>query len=603
MKHTFSVLLAFLIWGCFSAIAYGDGLTQLPLLQAAEVRALHQNGQTFVTWQEIDRPIPMDAPSGKDFHVYKGTGLQNVRYHIYTAPHPILTVEGMTAVASLAPLSGWNQSAYGIDTALSDKTIPRYVISPDGIPLSNGTGLWVHNPDLPGTAYYAVTVSINGIENTAVSPLNATLDPLMETVGTGYPILQRIETPEDFLGAVKPTLYYYTRWEGPPNSSVEGKAFDYLVGIPQTLADPAPVGIHMHCWGGSQDSGYAWWNDAEDGAILLASNQDPYDWWTGYHEKNLTALAPKTPLEWQTGVVHPYTTNRLFSFLYWMHGNTAWPVDLYRTFTAGSSMGGSGSMMTGIRNGGTIAWVRSAVGVHIPGETTTMRPAYAANFGDPENGVLFENGIPVWNYYDDAWYLRNNPAKEVPFLTFSNAKNDPLIDWPQAVRFYQALQDTKRPHLFVWGQDGHNQMAKMPLTGGEQTMPIDIRVNQSLPAFTRCSLDDFPGNGDPADGAPQGQINGYLYWETADIIDTADSWEISVALTDTAPRNSCTVDITARRLQNFKVPMGWHVTWENRDAATGSLIASGIIYPDSAGLLTIPQTVVSKGKNRIILRK
>lgn len=164
-----------------------------------------------------------------------------------------------------------------------------------------------------------------------------------------------------------------------------------------------------------------------------------------------------------------------------------------------------------------------------------MKSAYAAIFGPPEAGVLYENGIPVWNYYDDVWYLRQYSAKETPFLAFSNAKNDHLIDWPQAVHFYQALQDTKRPHLFVWGQNGHDQMARMPLTGSEQTMPIDIRVNQSLPAFTRCSLDDDPGNGVPTSGAPAGQINGYLYWETGDIVDLPDRWEMTLGLTPQAP--------------------------------------------------------------------
>lgn len=603
MKRFIVGFLTVLLWGSFFTAGYAQNMTALPSPQATEVTARHQNGQTFVTWQEISQLIPIDAPSGKEFHAIKDANPQSISYRIYAAPQPIDTINGLAPLATVPALSGWNQNAYGIGSADSDKPLHRYVIAPEGAPLPNGTGLWVHNPDWAGTAYYAVTVVLNGVENKAVTPANVTSEPLTETIGLGIPVLQRIETPEEFLGAIKPTLYYYTRWEAPPNCSIEGKAFDYLVGIPQKLANPAPVGIHMHCWGGSQESGYSWWNDAEDGAILLASNQDPYDWWTGYHGRNLTPYAPKTPEDWKTGVVHPYTANRLFSFFYWMHGNTPWNIDLYRTFTAGSSMGGSGSMMTGIRNGGTIAWVRSAVGVHVPGETTTMKSAYAANFGAPENGVLFENGTPVWNYYNDVWFLRTYPEKEVPFLAFSNAKNDPLIDWAQAVHFYQALQDTKRPHLFVWGQDGHNQAAKMPLNGSERTMPIDIRVNQSLPAFTRCSLDDVPGNGDPANGDPQGQVNGYLYWETVDIVDTADSWEMTVGLTEKAPQDTCTVDITPRRIQNFKFMNGWQVKWENRDAVTGTLIDSGVIHSDSAGLLTLPQISVSKSKNRIILRK
>ena len=44
-------------------------------------------------------------------------------------------------------------------------------------------------------------------------------------------------------------------------------------------------GIHLHCWGGSLNGGYGWWYQAEQGHLLIASNQIPYDWWTGYHER------------------------------------------------------------------------------------------------------------------------------------------------------------------------------------------------------------------------------------------------------------------------------------------------------------------------------
>jgi hypothetical protein len=106
--------------------------------------------------------------------------------------------------------------------------------------------------------------------------------------------------------------------------------------------------------------------------------------------------------------------------------------------------------------------------------------------------------------------LRRYPDKEIGFVTFSNGKNDNAIGWVQAVDFYRALQDTRRPHLFVWGQAGHGQRAAMPRGGGERIMPIDVRMDQSLPAFTNCSLDQDPGNGDPSDGDPEGQINAYL---------------------------------------------------------------------------------------------
>ena len=85
-----------------------------------------------------------------------------------------------------------------------------------------------------------------------------------------------------------------------------------------------------------------------------------------------------------------------------------------------------------------------------------------------EWGVKFEDGTPVWDYFNDAWYLRRYPEKDVGFITFSNGKNDAAIGWQQAVEFYRALQETRQPHMFVWGQEGHNQRAYMPRGGGRK---------------------------------------------------------------------------------------------------------------------------------------
>ena len=103
-------------------------------------------------------------------------------------------------------------------------------------------------------------------------------------------------------------------------------SFRYLVVLPLTprpegtlkepqyksyRVEPAPVGLHLHCWGGSLNGGYGWWYNGHRGAVLIASNQIPYDWWTGYHASRGTC---KT---FGDGVVQPYTMNRMFGFLDW----------------------------------------------------------------------------------------------------------------------------------------------------------------------------------------------------------------------------------------------------------------------------------------------
>ena len=90
---------------------------------------------------------------------------------------------------------------------------------------------------------------------------------------------------------------------------------------------------------------------------------------------------------------------------------------------------------------------------------------------------------PVWQYFDDAAYLESHVAQDVGLLIFSNGKNDTDIGWPQAVRFVKALQRTRQPHVFVWGQQGHGQRAAMPMQGGERELPIDVRRRRPCRPF------------------------------------------------------------------------------------------------------------------------
>ncbi len=266
-------------------------------------------------------------------------------------------------------------------------------------------------------------------------------------------------------------------------------------------------------------------------------------------------------------------------------------------------MGGSGAPMFAIRHPERIAWAASWVGVHVPLQSPTFRSSYANVYGQPEWNVKFEDGTPAWDYFDDTWYLRKYPKAEIGLIAFSNGKNDGGIGWRQAVEFYRALQETRRPHIFVWGQQGHGQRAVLPISLSDRDMPLDLRTDQSQPAFTRCSLDDDPGDGDPQHGTPQGQSNQYLFWDTSDVVDTQVGWEMTVGLIEGAPQESCTVDVTPRRVQRFKPSPGVQVRWTNRSLVHDSDTSSGTVAVDRSGLITLHAMNVGKGKNRITISR
>jgi pimeloyl-ACP methyl ester carboxylesterase len=586
--------------------------------QVTGLSVSHRSGQTFITWKEVDPPqLDEDIDDAAIRQLARELDDGKLHYRIYRGSNRIDSVEGLAPMAEAKPLSCWNLDYYGVDPKKGEPAL-RYVIEDGAEPLPPGMGLYVHNPAGRSTkTYYAVTVVKNGTEDKGLSEASRTSMPVEETGGRGAPVLQRIVKPGSFNYIDKPELHYYVRWESPPNSSVENRPMDYVVAIPPNIeARPTPVGLHLHCWGGSLDGGYGWWYSYQKlgTTYLIASNQVPYDWWTGYHE--LYYSGTRDEQKWKQGVVRPYSTARVLSFLDW--AAKKYDLDLNRVFAAGSSMGGSGAPMFAIRYPDRIAWSIGWVGVHDPGSTPQFTGSYERVYGDKSWGVKFDDGSPVFEYYKDAAFLRTYPEKEIGFITWSNGKNDSAIGWPQAVEFYQAMQQTRRPHIFVWGLSGHGQRASMPADGGERIMPIDIRLDRSLPAFTNCSLDDDPGtaamlkepkevtigeekNKDAYDGDSVGQVNLYLYWRSEDIVDTPDRWEMTFGLTGTAPKDQCAVDITPRRLQHLKILPSRTYKWNN--TCEEKVIQTGAVTADKYGLVTLSGVIVDKNGNRIVISK
>lgn len=613
MNTPFRNLLMILVFACLSTPLWAESDSQVTDLQA-----WHVQGQTFLTYREVNPPeLPADADS-KTVASVVGAARKGDKtvYRIYRSGKPITSLDGLEPIGTAPAMSCWNPAHYAGNNRPNKPGI-RFVVKEGDDPLPPGMGVYVHNPAEAGKAYYAVTVVQDGKENTDLLDGNTTADAVTETVGQGVPVLQRTEKPDDFAYIKKPEIHYYVRWEAPPNSSVENRPLDYIVGIPPNIQKtPTPVGLHLHCWGGSMFGGYGWWYSQKTSgdSYLIASNQIPYDWWTGYHEKYYSE--PRKEGRWKDGVIHPYSTTRMLSFLDW--AAEKYDLDLKQVFTAGNSMGGSGSPMFAIRYPDRIAWAVGWVGIHDPANSPHFRGSYERVWGKIGWALKFQNGQNVWDYYSDPKYLRAHPDHEIGFITWSNGKNDGAIGWPQAVDFYQAMQETHRPHLFVWGLRGHGQRATMPKNGGQRNMPITIRQDLSLPAFTNCSLDDDPGTAsrrekpaevkvgkkirkDPYDGDSSGQVNVYLYWETEDIVDTPNRWEMTVGLIDKAPEETCTVDITPRRLQTMKTRPGDTFQWSN--TLGGKVVQSGEVKADQWGLVTLPDVTVSKKTNRVAIWK
>jgi hypothetical protein len=202
-----------------------------------------------------------------------------------------------------------------------------------------------------------------------------------------------------------------------------------------------------------------------------------------------------------------------------------------------------------------------------------------------------------------------DPARDLPFISFANGKNDSGIGWAQALEFARALQEARQPHIFTWGQSGHGERVYVPTpAGGGDGSPslkgyLDLRLDRSLPAFSRCSLDGDPGDGDPARGDPAGQLNLHLRWDTRDIVDETDRWEATVYLVEGAPSATATVDVTPRRLRSLRPRPGELFRWSNHSPADAAAVQAGEAVADRDGVVTLEKVEVSKARNRILVRR
>jgi hypothetical protein len=211
-------------------------------------------------------------------------------------------------------------------------------------------------------------------------------------------------------------------------------------------------------------------------------------------------------------------------------------------------------------------------------------------------------------------WVRENPTVELPFLILRPTGSSHVGDigpwvWPE---MYRALHDTKRAFTARHGGVWSGQPAAAGVMAGK------IRLRQSLPAFGNCSLDGMPGDGDFSGGGGVGgdsdvmaDLNGYLVWDTDDIVDEPGKWEMTVYLYDGDPRNNkaggapadaCTADLTPRRCQKFKAAAGETFHWSNASLADSRSVA-GTAAADKNGWVTLEKLTITKGKNRIRIWK
>ncbi len=579
--------------------------------QVSGVSARHQNGDTMLTFQETAAPFGSNGWTVGNYEnelaKHAADQFPKHRYRIYRASVPFTNAnvwDSAELIDEILPLSGWNGHIMGDTGRGSNKLnqpIPRLPINDNSLaPI--GKGVYVHRASANQTAHYFVSYVKDGAEDlSAVQQGGNASAAVSENTGTGMTLLwksDRVQGTWGFSNNMNMRLDYYVRWAAPPNWNTPSEPFNYRVGVPmgsEAKSNP-PLTVHLHSWGKHMDI-WSRWPHYANGAILLNPTLNVYNAYTAYHQHRSTLKS------WKTGTAQPYVQARILDFMHnFLYGK--YNIDRQRIALYGESMGGAGTHMFGMRSGHIFSHLLAGVGHNIPAEdprwlwqfenvggygkrnwNVTYSNAQLAQYGYAQ--VRPQDNYQVWDYFDNRDWLEKNRTVETPYISFSNAPNDTAIGWEQAWKVAQAVKETKRPHNFSWGQRAHGQ----PI----EPMPIPFKLNQSLLAFSNGTLDDPLGTS-PAPGAvvPEGQLNRYMRWTPATLVDTVQRYEVDIFLDGSSPANAARADVTLRRLQNFRVQPNQRYTW----AWDGNEIEA---VADSDGLLTIPNLLINKVSRRLVV--
>jgi len=625
--------------------------------QVTGLRALHHDGQTFLVWRELKHFQP---PAGSVFYVDKfsrkgnkvakapgkgfgglarvpaitlktlrdlqgmelrdkPSGFQGIKaarqvrkvadlqYRIYrhTAPITAKTIHEARWVGVGRPLSAYDKKMavitfkgeYIDQKEVGSSIIPTSCVA-GGKPVAAGEAIFVHNPSKAGKAYYAVTAVLAGTENLSeITDANSTAKPVVEALDPPRPVLQRLQEIQYGADVVEK---WYMFWAAPPYANLPSRPLHVLVGEPTKTKPPYPMvidGFH----GGFNIVG-ALRVPARGALTLLIENQVGY----GGDGHLLYNEGLGTLRSFRECKVRYFSEKYFLRVIDW--ALATWKIDRARV------VGGqhdSGPLHVGVRH--PEIFKRIFLGNYTASYEYTWSPPSRglATVLGPRDLAKTPDGHCAWDVLDLSWYLAQNPGRDIPLIwggsnTGKDAGHTSEFGWQDDPRGWAALGKFRQPFAIAWGvggadpggSQGYRSMAP------ELSRLLGSRAwTTTYPAFSSNSLDNNPGNGDPAEGDTCGQINGFVLWEDQGHQDAPDAWAMTIRLARSCPEDACTVDVTPRHCTKFKPRKGQTFAWTNAPVKSGPAIQSGTVAADRWGLVTVKGVKVTKAGHRISIRR
>ena len=612
------------------------GRVPSPLPVVKELKAEHRDGQTFLTWREPYDVVGKDEPTFEEFEraILDAQARRRIVYRVYRHEQSITTSNlGRAELICEVPeaLSCWNLLAIA-NTEHPQKDVTkrsplrggnlrlahimtRYRLNDDKPPLPRATGLAVLTARRPGKHYYAVTVSVNGREAVSKLTIDQSLDNAVDEKPAKFPAIIYQRTKRSQPDA--PAVDVYVCWLEPPLVHTPRPVEIYLVRWPDLpLADstlPLPLYVNLGTYGCSAtELSNPGWHAARRhvrSAVTIGLAEEG-TLWAGDHE----CLGTLRGLD--EGVIWNHEQRRVLAATAWAMENPNLFIDPERIYIWGQFGGWA------LLHGDLFAAVMSNGHNNI--KTSREGRKHYWRWGQPDHGKNWL-GTNHLDYLDLAGWVRENPTVELPYWVcwpaYGAFPDHSLGDfgfkpWQE---FIGAMKETRRAFAAVWMSNGPG-LAR----GVCNDMVPQIKLHQSLPAFSNCSLDTSPQTERPRGSYrpgrydedfqkyadKEGGINLYQRWDPNSIVDEPKTWAVTIWLAGPdkrgefgSPADSATMDITPRRCQKFRAEPRERFFWTNTSVRKGNIIASGEVTADRWGLVTIKNIVVNKAGNRIVIKR
>ena len=289
-------------------------------------------------------------------------------------------------------------------------------------------------------------------------------------------------------------------------------------------------------------------------ALYVDCRRNQGDWWWGGMHINDANLTKKN-----SGGSPTPAEKRVMDTVQWVIKK--YEIDPNRVYLGGNSMGGSGTLGIGMRNGDVFAAIKANVPAGIEHVSQRM---FFPPLSVPENVKLPDPPIVIdYSGQNDSWSVGHE-------------------------RFAKAMNDRKYALYFYWGPFGHaNNHANIEKVNDlvNSFDWLSVKKNEAYPVFTNGDNNSKMPWPDVKSEKPavSGQINAFYRWKN--ISDTKDKLEMSLFLVSAKELKTSfkipevsTADVSVRRLQNLNFKPGESFKWAYGETkGEGKADAEGVI--------------------------